>query len=168
MKEKIVKYKLFESPNNLNEIISSEINKNVFKKKYNLSGEYSNDGGIEIYNGISFITFQPNLGPLIKLNITCLNSNIDGTESILKLTRINGVTFYIQYWFSLIFTVITFTISLYLIIINGFDKIEIMFLPIIGTAYFFIIKLIANSSTDILISKIENILKTERIKNKKL
>ncbi len=164
MKEKIVKYKLFEAPNKLNEIISSEINKNVFKKKYNLSGEYSNDVGINIYNGVSFITFKPNLGPLIKLNVMCSNSNKDGTESSLKLKRINGITFYVQYWFSLIFTGITLSISLYQIITNGFSKIEILFLPIFGIVYFFIIRLIASSSTDNLISKIENILKAERIK----
>ena len=168
MKEKTVRYKLFEPSNKLNEIISSEIKKNVFKKGYNLSGEFSNDGGIEIYNSVSVVTFQPNLGPLIKLNLTCFNSNSDGTESSLKLKRVNGISFYAQYWFSLIFTGITFLISAYQIIINGLEKIEILFLPIFGIAYFFFIRLIANSSSDSLISKIESILKAERIKYEKL
>lgn len=168
MKEKTVEYRIYEKPKIINEIISTEIKENIFKKRFNLSGDISNNSGIYIYSSFSFIMFKPNLGPLIKLNLTCVNSNNEGTESKLKLERVNGLTFYTQYWFSLIFSGITFIISAYQIIINGLDKIEILFLPIFGIAYFFIIKIIASSSTDNLISKIENVLKTERIKFKKL
>ena len=126
MKEKIVKYKLFETANKLNEIISSEIQKNVFKKRHNLSGKISYEGGIEIYNSVSFIVFKPNLGPIVKLNLTCVNSNTNGTESNLKAERVNGLTFYIQYWFSLLFTLIAVGIGIYQIFENGFEKIEII------------------------------------------
>lgn len=168
LKEKIEKYKLFETANKLNEIISSEINKNVFKKKHNLSGEILHNGGIEIYNSVSLVMFEPNLGPLVKLNIDCSNSNQNGTESNLKLERVNGITFYIQYWFSLIFTLITFGIGIYQMFSIGFEKTEFLFLPLFGIGYHFLIRIIANGTTDSLISKVEKILRKEKIKYKKL
>jgi len=168
LKEKIVKYKLFETTNKLNEIVSSEIKKNVFKKRHNLSGEISHDGGIEIYNSVSLIMFKPNLGPLVSLNMNCVNSNADGTESNLKLERTNGLTFLTQYWFSLIFAVVTFGIGIYQMFANGFEKIEFLFLPIFGIGYHYLIRLIANGTTESLISKVEKMLNKEKIKYKKL
>ena len=168
MKEKIVKYKLFETANKLNEIVSSEIKKNVLKKRHNLSGEISYDGGIEIYNSVSLIMFKPNLGPLVSLNLNCVNSNADGTESNLKLERTNGLTFLTQYWFSLIFAVVTFGIGVYQMFINGIEKFEFLFLPIFGIGYHCLIRLIANGTTESLISKVEKMLIKEKIKYKKL
>lgn len=92
MKQKITKYKLDGTANKLIDIVSSEIKKNVFKKRFNLSGKNSNDGGLEIYNSVSLIIFKPNLGPLVKLKLTCVNSNYEGTESNLQLERVNGST----------------------------------------------------------------------------
>ena len=168
MKEKIVKYKLSETANKLNEIVLSEIKKNIFKKRHNLSGETSHDGGIEIYNGVSLIMFKPNLGPLVKLNLTCVNSNTNGTESNLKVERVNGLTFYIQYWFSILFTIVAVGIGIFQIIENGFENFEIIFLPLFGVGYHFLIRFIANVSTSSLISKVEKMLKKERIEYKKL
>lgn len=168
MKEKIVKYQLFETANKLNGIVTSEIKKNVFKKRHNLSGEISYDGGIEIYNSVSLIIFKPNLGPLVSLNLSCLNSNAEGTESNLKLERTNGLTFLMQYWFSLIFAVVTFGIGIYQMFIKGFDKIEFLFLPIFGIGYHYLIRLIANGTTESLISKVEKMLIREKIEYKKL
>ena len=163
-----MKYKLFVTANKLNEIISSEIKKNVFKKKHNLSGDVSYNGGIEIYNSISFITFKPNLGPLVKLSLTCVNSNANGTESNLQVERINGATFYIQYWFSLFLAIVTFGMGIYQMFLNEIEKVEILFLPVFGIFYHFIIRLIANGSTDSLISKVETMMKREEIKYEKL
>ena len=168
MKEKIVKYRLFETANKLNEIISSEIKKNVFKKRHNLSGEVSYNGEIEIYNSVSLIMFKPNLGPLVSLNINCVNSNADGTESNLKLQRTNGLTFLMQYWFSLIFAVATLGIGIYKMFTNGFEKFEFLFLPVFGIGYHYLIRLIANGTTESLISKVEKMLIKEKIKYKKL
>lgn len=168
MKENRIEYRIYENSNRLNEIILSEINESLFKKRFNLSGDISNDNTIEVYNCVSLIVFKPNLGPLIKLNVNVVNVNNKETESLLKLKSINGLSFYVQYWFSLIFISITFLISLYYIITTGFKNIESLFLPIVGIVYFFIIKLIASSSTKSLISRIENIIKIEKIKFNKL
>lgn len=142
MKEKIVQYKLFEAANKLNNIVSSEIKKNVFEKRHNLTGEILNDGEIEIYNAVSLIMFRPNLGPLVKLNVYCTNSNADGSESILKLERVNGSTFLVQYYFPLIITFVTLGIGIYQILANGFEKIEFLLFPIFGISYHFLIRLV--------------------------
>jgi len=168
LKENRIEYKIYENSNRLNEIILSEINESVFKKRFNLSGEISNDNTIEVYNCVSLIVFKPNLGPLIKLKVNLENANNNKTESVLKLERINGLSFYVQYWFSLIFTSITFIIGLYYLITTGIDNIQSLLLPTISFIYFSIIKLIANSSTKGLISKVESMLKTEKIRYVKL
>lgn len=168
MKENRIEYKIYENSNRLNEIILSEINESLFKKRFNLSGEISNDNTIEVYNCVSLIVFKPNLGPLIKLKVNLENANNNKTESVLKLERINGLSFYVQYWFSLIFTSITFIIGLYYLTTTGIDNIQSFLLPTISFIYFSIIKLIAKSLTKSLIFRIENILKIEKIKFLKL
>lgn len=168
MKENRIEYKIYENSNRLNEIILSEINESLFKKRFNLSGEISNDNTIEVYNCVSLIVFKPNLGPLIKLKVNLENANNNKTESVLKLERINGLSFYVQYWFSLIFTSITFIIGLYYLTTTGIDNIQSFLLPTISFIYFSIIKLIAKSLTKSLISRIENIIKIEKIKFNKL
>jgi len=168
LKENRIEYKIYENSNRLNEIILSEINESLFKKRFNLSGEISNDNTIEVYNCVSLIVFKPNLGPLIKLKVNLENANNNKTESVLKLERINGLSFYVQYWFSLIFTSITFIIGLYYLTTTGIDNIQSFLLPTISFIYFSIIKLIAKSLTKSLIFRIENILKIEKIKFLKL
>lgn len=164
MKEKILKYKIQENSKKLHEIITSEINNNVFNKRFNLSGDLSNDNTIEVYNCVSFVVLKPNLGPLFKLKVKFENIDDKETESQIELERISGLSFFVQYWFSLIFTIVTFIISLYYLITSGFENIESLFLPIFGFVYFNIIKLIASSTFNGLISKIESILKTEKIR----
>ena len=56
-------------------------NESLFKKRFNLSGEISNDNTIEVYNCVSLIVFKPNLGPLIKLKVNLENANNNKTES---------------------------------------------------------------------------------------
>lgn len=168
MKENIFVYKIHENSIRLNQIIVSEINKNVFKKRFNLSGDITNSNAFEVYNCVSLIVFKPNLGPLIKLKVNLENANNNKTESVLKFERINGLSFYVQYWFSLIFTSITFIIGLYYLITTGIDNIQSLLLPTISFIYLSIIKLIANSLTKGLISKVESMLKTEKIRYVKL
>jgi hypothetical protein len=167
LKSTIFKYRLFENTERFNKTITSEIYESVFKKKFNLSGERVNNG-IEIHNSVSFIVFKPNLGPIIKLRITYSDLNEIESESSLNLERVNGMTFYVQYWFSLCFSILTLCIASYQLIFNNYKEIGIVMLPIIGILYFLLINLIAESSVNSLKSRIEKILRTEKIKYKKL
>lgn len=158
---------MFENTERFNKTITSEIYESVFKKKFNLSGERINNG-IEIHNSVSLMVFKPNLGPIIKLRITYSNLKEIESESNLNLERVNGMTFYTQYWFSLCFTILTLGIASYQLIFNNYKEIGIVMLPIFGIIYFLAINLIAENSVNSLKSKIEKILKTEKIKYKKL
>lgn len=152
----------------MNKLITNEINKTLFRKQYNLSGEFSNDGGFDLYNKVSFITFKPHLGPVVKLNVLCTNSNASGTQSKLTLKRVNGISFYFQFWFSVIFATITAAIGIFMLFKNGPNTAEVLYLPIFGIVYLFVVNLIADSTTKDLISRIEKILKNENIIYRKL
>lgn len=167
MKNRIFKYRLFENTEKFDKTITSEIYKSVFKKKFNLSGERV-DNGIEIHNSVSFMVFKPNLGPIIKLRVTYSNLNEIESESNLNLERVNGMTFYTQYWFSLCFAILTLGIACYQLIFNNYKDIAIVMLPIFGIIYFLVINLIAENSVNSLKSRIEKILRAEKIKYKKL
>ncbi|WP_370091255.1 hypothetical protein, partial [Winogradskyella sp.] len=163
MNEKLSKYHLFENKERFHKSLMDEINRSVFKKKFNISGESVN-GGFEVYNSVSFILFKPNFGPIIKLRVTYLGINEIESESIINLKRVNGMTFYAQYWFSLCFAILTLGVCTYQIVFNSYKDISIIMLPVFGIIYFLIINLIANNSVNSLKSRIEKILKTEKIK----
>jgi len=168
LRDKIFKYNLYHPANKLNQIIAERIRENTLVNHHNLSGKVSYDNGIEVFKEASLFTFWPYLGPMVKLNIKCHNSNTNGTESKLILERKNGLTFLLHYWFSLIFALLTFGLGVYLLIENGVEKIEVLFLPIFGFGYYYLIKILANGTTKNLISKVEKMLRKEKIKYEKL
>ncbi len=169
MKGKTVEYKVKDPANRLNEIIQIEIKRKTFSKRNNLSGEYSDKGGFDLYNTFTLLYTELNLGPFVKLNLNSVDSNNDGTESKLTLKRINGVTFNVQFWFILFFIALTLTISIYQFATNGFnDNFEFLLVPVFGILYFLIIELIAEITIANLIRRIEKIMRKEQIEYKKL
>ena len=169
MKEKTVEYKVKGGANRLNEIIRTEIKRKTFNKRNNISGEYSDDGGFDLSNTFSMLYTEPNLGPLVKLNLKSVNSNSDGTESKLILKRINGMTYNLHFWFAVFFITLTIVIAVYQTFSNGINKSLMIFvLPIFGLIYILLIELFANSTISNLIKRIEKIMAAEKIEFKKL
>ena len=169
MKEKTVEYRIKDGANRLNEIIRTEIKRETFNKRNNISGEYSDDGGFDLSNTFSMLYTEPNLGPLVKLNLKSVNSNSDGTESKLILKRKNGMTYNLHFWFAVFFIALTIVIAVYQTISNGFNKSLMIFvLPIFGLIYILLIELFANSTISNLIKRIEKIMTAEKIEYKKL
>jgi hypothetical protein len=169
LKEKTVKYKVKEKANRLNEIIKTEIKEKAFKKRNNLSGKYSDDGGFDLFNTFSFLYSEPNLGPLVKLNLKSVNSNREGTESNLTLKRINGKNYKAHFWFAVFFITMTFIIAIYQTFVNGINKsLVILVLPIFGLIYLLVIELFASSTISNLIKRIEKIMTEEKIEYVKL
>ena len=169
MKKKLSEYKVYKPANELNEIFRTEINRNTFGKKYNLSGEYSDNGGIDLYNTISFAVFKPNLGPLVKLNFSCVNTNENGTESIIILKRLNGATYKTQLWFMLFFIILSLIIVGYQFWKKGIqENLDFLIMPIFGIVYVLTIELIAELTIGNLIKRVEKVLDKENIRNKKL
>ena len=153
----------------MNEIIRTEIKRKTFDKRNNISGEYSDNGGFDLTNTFSFLYTEPNLGPLVKLNLKSVNSSSDGTESKLTLKRVNGATFNVQFWFILFFIALTLIIAIYQILTEGFkENLGFLTMPIFGILYYLLIELIAEITISNLIKRIEKIMTKEKIKFKKL
>ena len=155
-------YKINDSANRISEIIHSEIGRN------NIAGGFSDDGEIEIYGNLSFFAFTPNLGTLVKLNASAANTNENGTESKLILKRINGITYKMHFWFTIIFVGLTLIIAVYQLAVNGFSKVEFLIMLAFGLIYLLIVELIAGLKISSLIKTVEKVMLTEKIKYKKL
>lgn len=169
MKDKKIEFKIKSKANHFNDLISREIKSKMFKKKYNLSGEYSEYGGINLFNFFSFVTFKPNTGPLVKLNIKCVSINESGSQSKLIMEGITGFTYKMHKWFSLLFSFLSISIAIYQIAKNGIDNnFEILIMPLIGIIYYLIVDLITKFSIDSLKNRVLKILKNERIEYKKI
>lgn len=168
MKKKIAEYKIIESAENFYKIVRTELNRKAFGKKFNLSGDYTDNGGVDIYSTISFAVFKPNLGPLVKLNLNCVNTNQNGTESKLTLNRVNGATYKMQFWFMIFFVALTLIIALYQIIIGNDNGFEMLMLPLFGLIYFLIVELFSEFTIGSLNKKVEKMLNSEKFKYKKL
>jgi hypothetical protein len=168
LKKKIAEYEIIESAENFNKIVRIELNRKTFGKKYNLSGDYPDYGGIDIFPTISFAVFKPNLGPLVKLNLNCVNTNRNGNESKLTLNRVNGVTYKMQFWFMIFFVALTLIIALYQIIIGNDIGFEMLILPFFGLIYILLIELFSEYTISNLNKKVEKMLNSEKLKYKKL
>ena len=168
MKNKLTEYKIIESAENFYKTVRTELNRKTFGKKYNISGDYPDNGGIDVYKTISFAVFQPNLGPLVKLNLNCVNTNQNGTESKLTLKRVNGATYKAQFWFMLFFVSLTLIIASYQIIIGNDIGFEMLMLPLFGLIYILIIELFSELTISSLNKKVEKMLNSEKLKYKKL
>jgi hypothetical protein len=162
-----VEYRIKDGANRLNEIIRTEINRKTFNKKNNISGEYSDDGGFDLYNTISMLYKGPNLGPLVKLNLKAVNIDSDGTESKMILKRKNELTYHIHFGFAVFFITLTIIIAVYQTFSNGFNESLMIFvLPIFGLIYILLIELFAHSTISNLIKRIEKIMKAKNIEYK--
>src|SRR5690606_22371753 len=135
----------------------------TFGKEFNLSGDYPDNGGINIYSTISFAVFKPNLGPLVKLNLNCVNTNQNGTQSKLTLKRVNGATYKVQFWFMMFFVALTLIIALYQIIIGNDIGFEMLMLPLFGLIYILIIELFSEFTISSLNKKVEKMLNSEKL-----
>lgn len=169
MKEKKIELKIKSKANRFDNLISQEIKSGMFGKNYNLAGEYSESGGIDLYSYISLISFRPNMGPLVKLNVKSLNIDENGFKTKLVMTVIKGFTYKMHKWTSLIISFIAISIAIYQMAKEGIsNSFEFLIMPLAGILYYLFIDLIAEFSTDNLKNKVLKILKKERIEYQKL
>lgn len=169
MKEETVEYRVKSTANRLNKLIGIEIKRKTFSKQNNISGEYSENGGFDLYNHASFIYFRPNHGPIVKLNLKSVNSNRDGTESKLTLKKLKGMTYKVHFWFAIFFVSLSLILTLYLIFTEENNEIFVaLLLSIFGLVYLLIIEFIANKTVESLIKRVEKIMTDENTEYKKL
>ncbi len=151
------------------EVIRSEIGKSLFNKNRNLSGELAEANGYDVYSKISYVLFKPNLGPLVKLNVSAKTNNSDNSESQLSSKRINGITYYFQIGFISIVAFIGLIIAIHQMITKSFSEgIGFLTMTIFCLLYILAIELIASSQISSLKKRTKNLLKDAGIKIKKI
>lgn len=169
MKNKIIKYTFTGSESKLNKIISEEIKRETKDKKYNLAGEGSIFGGIDIYKHIHLGYIEPSKNPLIRLNLNFIGLVRDGDKNILRLKRVNGRPYEIHKAIAIVLAIIMAIIAFYHILRYGFmENIAYSIMPIFGIGYFLIIELIARITYKKLCNKVETIMDVEGITYHKL
>ena len=168
MNKNKIEYVISESASNFIKVIQTETNSNIFKKQYNLSGDYSNENGINLFPAASLFMFRPSFGPVVSLSLKCVNINRSGSDSKIILSRSNGMTYKFHVWFAAIFFFVTLLISFNQFNEKGIsDNLNILFLPSFGIIYILFIEIIAAITYKNLVSKIETLLKNHKIRFKK-
>lgn len=151
------------------EIIGDEIERKTKNKKYNLSGEQSIFGGIDIYKHILLGYSEPSTNPLIRLNLNFISSVRGEPKNILRLKRVNGKTYDTHIAIVIVLATVMAIIASYQILIYGFtENTCLSIMPVFGIGYFLIVEFIARISYKNLCKKIENIMKAEGIVYTKL
>ena len=168
MNNQNAEYKVNDNADKIVQIIQADLKRKPFEKRNNLSGNIAKNGGLNIYRSLSFFYSEPNLGPLVKLNLYSTNLNESETESKLILKRMNGATYKMHFWGAIVFSTISVLVSLYLIFKKGFSSIEVIALPIFGVLYLIGIELLAHYKINSLIKSIEKIMRAEKIMHRKL
>jgi len=128
--------------------------------------EYSKNN-FNVYKKYSFITFQPDLGPVVTSKLS-FNRNHSGKME-LNVERINGRTYKYQLGFAGIFTFILFIISIYFLFKEETDLNYVpLFMLVFGLFYILSIELIADYKFSESVKHVKTILKDKKIEFREL
>lgn len=164
MKRKAIKYSIVGSESKLYGIIRDEITRKTFEKRYNLSGEYSDFGGFNLYKHIAFGYSEPTTKPLIKLHLKSVNVDKQDLKSNLTLKRVNGESYDIHRAIAIVLGTIMAIAASYQILNYGFmNNILFSIMPILGLGYFLVVEWISNMLFKSLCKRIEEIMNAEGI-----
>ncbi|TDN79076.1 hypothetical protein DET49_14011 [Salegentibacter sp. 24] len=165
--EKNKEYKISGTADWIMNTLKTEINRKTSEKRFNLSGKYFNNSEIEIFEKVSFLYSQPNLGPLVKLGVSTKKADGNDDDNKLILRRINGLSYSVHFWFAVFLVVLTLIISIHQIATVGFEKIVILIMPLFGIIYILLIELIALFKISVLRKKMERIIFSKQNSEKK-
>ncbi len=164
----INKYIIKNKSNQLIKIIQDEINNNVVKKCYNLSGKHKGTEFV-IHFAFSLGYSDINYGHFVKLKFDKLDESV--TE--LTLIRVNGLSYIISFWGLVLFTitslVISFVYTLHQFKINDLNEIGYnILLPLVGIIGLIIQETIVRIRVHFLAKRIEEIMVFSRIEYEKI
>lgn len=165
---KVAEYRVFKSNEDLKRDIRVSLQDKDFRRRNNISYDYSDEVGIDISSTFSFATFRPNLGPLVKLNIHSVNKGNSEDESRLILKRVNGSTYKFHVYFPCILGLISLFIALYQIVIGNNIGFKILLFPLFMIGYILFIELVAISKISSFKSKALKILEFKNIRYSKI
>ena len=157
-------YIVQEDMNNVYDLIRSSIE----KKRYNLAGGISENGGLDITPNLVFGNMDPNAGHMMRINLSAVNISADGQLCKLELKRINGLTYKIHTGGAIGFTILTLVIVGIYTFKNycGFQW-EILLMPLFGLFYLLVFQGITATSISNTKTRILKILMDNKINYKK-
>ena len=161
-------YIVDESTDTIYMLIRSEFEKPILKKKYNLSGKISHEGGFDLHPFLVFANFQPNLGPVSGLNLTSVSISLDGKKSKITIKRINGLTYKFHIGFAIFMAIVIALILIFQFSSKDNDKnLNILFMLMFPILYAIIVESFADIVTYNLKKRIESIFKQNKVAFKK-
>lgn len=161
-------YLVEENMNKVFEIVHGEMDKNLFSKKYNLSGQVSDNGGLDLFPKIVFAYFQPNFGPMAKVNLSAVNISSNGNRCKLDFKRMNGLTYKLQVGFTIGLSIlVVLTAGLYAS--SDFQEFDfnILLFPLFGLFYFLLVEGFTDIVTTNTKKRVLKILTDKKVKYKK-
>ena len=140
----------------------------IKKKRYNLAGGISENGGFDITPNLVFGNMDPNAGHITKVNLSAVNISIDKELCKLELKRINGLTYKIHTGGAIGFIVLSFVI-IGIYSLSNFDKFrwEILLMPLFGLFYLLVFQGITTTTISNTKTRILKILTDNKINYKK-
>jgi len=164
-----IEYRAFDKANNINAILKSVVKEKSFGNWLPISGNYSDDGGFEIYKSFTSTYSTPYLGPFIKAHTTVVNTNWAKTTSKIIIKRINGASYYTHFFICIIIIALIFIKSL----TNYINKSEFLefewhITPLFCGIYMLLVELWAMSSFNTISNRIIELVNTDGIEVKKL
>ena len=156
-------YIVEEDMNKIYELILSGIN----KKRYNLAGGISENGGLDITPNLVFGNLDPNAGHITKVNLSAVNISASTRLCKLELKRVNGPTYKIHSGGSVGFIILTLiAIGIYAYTNSQEFKSEILVMPLFGFLYLFIFQGIFKTSISNTKRRVLKILSDNKINYK--
>lgn len=139
----------------------------IKKKRHNLAGGISENGGIDLTPNLVFGSLDPNSDHMAKLNLSAVNISADKQLCKLELKRINGLTYKIHTGGAIGFIILTFSIiGIYFFTNSGKFQWEILLMPLFGFLYLFLIQGIVEISISNVKKRILQILSDNKISYK--
>ncbi|SHG48554.1 hypothetical protein [Flagellimonas flava] len=156
-------YIVEEDMNAVYDLVSSAIK----KRRYNLAGEISENGGLDITPNLVFWNMDPNAGHMTKVNLSAVNISTDQQLCKLELKRVNGLTYKIHTGGAIGFILLTFVI-IGIYTFGNSDKFqwEILLMPLFGLFYLLVFQGITTKNISNTKTRILKILKDNKINYK--
>ena len=156
-------------------IVNSEMNKvydlirsAINKKRYNIIGGISENGGLDLTPNLVFGNLDPNSGNMARINLSAVNISSDKQLCRLELKRINGLTFKIHVGGAIGFVILSLIIiGMYSLSSSKEFQWEILFMPLFGLFYLLILQGLVSNSISNTKNKILKILSDNKINYEK-
>ncbi|WP_299682454.1 hypothetical protein [uncultured Dokdonia sp.] len=151
------------SINAIADVIREEINALFRDKKFNFTGELTNNLSYILRSKFLLMMFRPRIGPFVYLEVILKEDFKSGNKQIrIEVLKRLGNTFYLHFWFPVFLSIILFSWIGYHVIVSSVG-VEMLFFPLLILIYGVIIYIIAYFTLENQFSRFKKLLKTNNI-----